>query len=280
MLAYPQDCNKYYSCFNGYAYLQQCPNNLHWSTLTYRCDYPSIANCQLSALPIPADPQIPSTSTLIPSLVGEVVYQAQPNDCSKYFKCQAWACPTNYHWNALTEKCDFPHKARCPFMVGVTDKVIGLKQPAAVGLEANSVNLFTQLYPNDCNKYYQCQAMSCPLNYHWNYRSQHCDLPQLAQCPFKPLMPVEVETTTVSVPTAFTPPPTSAIPTQPNVNGPTECVDCVQMCDGSLNLQYLPHPYDCHKFIQCNGWSFIHTCPDNLFWNAKLNTCDRICVTN
>ncbi|KAM7357118.1 uncharacterized protein ACRADG_002609 [Cochliomyia hominivorax] len=270
MLPYPADCSKYYTCLNGYAYLQQCPNNLHWSQLTYRCDYPAVAKCQSTSTEIPIPPK-PTTPNLVATFTGEISYQLHANECTKFYKCEVMSCPAFYYWNSLIEKCDFPHNVHCPFQPG--------QLTASTDVEAKPIvsDIFTQLYPNDCGKYYQCQTLSCPNSYHWNVHLQKCDLPQLAQCPYQEQLPAVVDTSTAMIPTAFTAPPTPVVTSASNAVTDNICPECVQLCDGFLH-HYLPHPNDCHKFIQCNGWSFIHTCPDNLFWNAKLNTCDRICV--
>lgn len=284
MLPYPQDCSKYYSCLNGLAYLQQCPSNLHWSTLTYRCEYPDKAKCQTAAASVtpitPVQPITPVSPDLTPSVIGEMSYMSHKSDCTKYYRCQSMSCPALYHWNSLTLRCDFPHNAHCPFAPGGIGAQLQIPTTSLAG------EIFTIFYPNDCTKYYLCQTVACTNNLHWNLRRQKCDLPELAQCPYQPQLPVIADTTTTTydiVPTAFTAPPTplavtGTVPSNVITEDPSSiCPDCAQRCVGNLH-HYLPHPFDCHKFIQCNGWSFIQTCPDNLFWNAKLNTCDRVCV--
>lgn len=276
MLPYPQDCSKYYSCLKGFAYLQQCPNNLQWSTLTYRCDYPEVAKCQAS---VPPTPSIPATTPSIPLLPNsnEIIYDLYPLDCNKYYKCQLTNCPTGYYWNIQTQLCDFPHLTSC------SNNMVR-PQLALSQVPLGSSELKFLPHANDCGKYYECQAFSCPVNYHWSALHQQCTLPQLANCIYSPDIPLLTPTpaTTTASPssiTAYTAPPTSGvtIPMPTTMIAPGVCVECFQLCEDSLH-QYRPYPYDCHKFVQCNGLAFIHTCPDNLFWNAKLNTCDRYCV--
>ena len=279
MLPYPHDCSKYYSCLKGYAYLQQCPNNLQWSTLTYRCDYPDVAKCQTS-LPIPNIPPTYPTAGVssipVPPNPNEIIYELYPLNCAKYYKCQLRSCSPGYYWNSLTQRCDFPHLTLC------SNNISGPQSEVSTLPLATSEIKYLP-YPNDCSKFYDCQAMTCPTNYHWSVLHQQCTLPQLASCIYSPdvplLTPVPTAIPSTAI-TAFTAPPTSATiaPTPAIPIGPSTCAECSQLCADSLH-QYLPYPYDCHKFVQCNGLAFIHTCPDNLFWNVKLNTCDRYCVS-
>ncbi|KAI8040744.1 hypothetical protein M5D96_006687, partial [Drosophila gunungcola] len=44
----------------------------------------------------------------------------------------------------------------------------------------------------------------------------------------------------------------------------------------SSGNSYLPHPTNCHKFIQCsNGNEFIMDCPANLYWDYQNLACSR-----
>ncbi|TMW39383.1 hypothetical protein DOY81_015537 [Sarcophaga bullata] len=240
MLPYPHDCSKYYSCLKGYAYLQQCPNNLQWSTLTYRCDYPDVAKCQ-TALTKPNTP--PSTylpSAGIPSIPvqtnpNEIIYELYPLNCDKYYKCQ------------LKRLFLRPQSDISPLPLATSE-------------------LKYLPYRNDCSKFYECQAMTCPTNYHWSVLHQQCVPPQLASCTNSPDVPLLTPAATAlpsTAITAFTAPPTSSIiaPTPATPTDPGDCAECFQLCANSLH-QYLPYPYNCHKFIQCNGLAFIHTCPE------------------
>ncbi|XP_053681454.1 uncharacterized protein LOC128732293 [Anopheles nili] len=42
-----KDCGKFYKCYDGRAYLIQCPTGQHWSVRYDRCDYPKVAKCTI-----------------------------------------------------------------------------------------------------------------------------------------------------------------------------------------------------------------------------------------
>ncbi|XP_073841569.1 uncharacterized protein [Musca autumnalis] len=194
-----------------------------------------------------------------------------PQDCAKYYSClngMAYpeACPGNFLWNPLNQLCDRPENVVC-------------LQPTVIPTpDTDSTHSYTyyQPYPNDCSRYYKCEAQICPPGYYWNSYKHQCDLPQLAQCPFAAAPVVPATSYTPIVPTAGT--VQQSTPTV-NLNGGELCDECASWCLGQGHI-YLPYPQDCRKFIQCNGLAFIHKCPDQLLWNDKLKTCDRFCVRN
>lgn len=44
-LSHETDCNKFYKCFNGRAFMMECPTQQEWSDELQRCDYHQFANC-------------------------------------------------------------------------------------------------------------------------------------------------------------------------------------------------------------------------------------------
>jgi len=46
--SHPVSCRKFYKCYNGRAYLMDCPAAEHWSVKLDRCDYPNIAKCKIT----------------------------------------------------------------------------------------------------------------------------------------------------------------------------------------------------------------------------------------
>jgi hypothetical protein len=44
-LSHEIDCKKFYKCFNGRAFLMECPESQEWSDELQRCDYHQFANC-------------------------------------------------------------------------------------------------------------------------------------------------------------------------------------------------------------------------------------------
>ncbi|KAH8322834.1 hypothetical protein KR059_008717 [Drosophila kikkawai] len=108
-------------------------------------------------------------------------------------------------------------------------------------------------YPNDCNRYYEKSLMSCPPNFHWNDLLKRCEIQTLGGCVFND---------------------TQWDSTSPPV---TEAVNLPAICDKKLG-QLIPYPGDCTRFIHCDYLPFVKTCPQYLFWNSLLLTCDKICV--
>lgn len=212
-----------------------------------------------------------------------------PGDCTKYYSCMnglayPQKCPGIFHWSRLASRCEYPEKAMCPWQLveatmpitAATLPIVATPSPVAASISDSVYHL----YPNDCNRYYKCEAVACPNNYHWNYQKQQCDFPHLAHCPFRPTTPV-IPTAPTAPPTAATAPPTAATASPTALpTGTTEaCIECTHWCLGQGHI-YLPYPGDCRKFIQCNGLAFIHNCPNDLLWNDKLKTCDRFCIVN
>ena len=46
-LPHTKDCNKFYKCANGRAFMIQCPKGQHWAVRVNRCDYPKVAKCKV-----------------------------------------------------------------------------------------------------------------------------------------------------------------------------------------------------------------------------------------
>ncbi|KAH8270092.1 hypothetical protein KR018_003967, partial [Drosophila ironensis] len=105
-------------------------------------------------------------------------------------------------------------------------------------------------YPSDCNKFIQCGdgeefVMKCPPNLYWDYQNYYCG-----------------EDKSVCY---------NSIPSEKPEENP---------CSGGE--PYVAHATDCTKFIQCShGRPFEKQCPENLFWNPRLNVCgwsDEYCT--
>ncbi|XP_034483157.1 probable chitinase 10 [Drosophila innubila] len=193
MLPYPNDCRKYYTCLNGLGYAHQCPDNFYWSQLTYRCDFKQYSNCDKSI-----DPSEP--------IKQHEHYSPYPGDCSRYYKTQTLSCPDNYHWNALSQRCDLPQFAGClsptsssiipswnnnftpivptaatpPTLIQTTVRP-GHRLPINPEyLCINAVGMKYLPYPGDCQKFIYCgpttNVLYCPDGLYWNRYSQSCDI--------------------------------------------------------------------------------------------------------
>ncbi|XP_061393238.1 mucin-2-like, partial [Musca vetustissima] len=85
----PNDCNKFYTCFQNLSYLQICPAGLYFDTVLNVCNYRHMVNCPVTT---------PSTSTPNPtpthSPKPEDCYRLpggtfvrDPSDCNVYYVC-------------------------------------------------------------------------------------------------------------------------------------------------------------------------------------------------
>ncbi|KAH8380344.1 hypothetical protein KR009_010131 [Drosophila setifemur] len=97
MLPYPNDCRKYFACFRGQAIEKQCPANLFWSQMTYRCDYREYASCKNDDFP----DQSP------------VQFAPFPGDCRRYYEISVHICPENSHWSPTYQRCVDAQIAGC-----------------------------------------------------------------------------------------------------------------------------------------------------------------------
>ncbi|TDG47655.1 hypothetical protein AWZ03_005953 [Drosophila navojoa] len=191
MFAYPNDCRKYYACVNGLAYLHQCPENLYWSQLTYRCDYRQYAKCE--NMPYPEQTQ----------------YSAYPGDCGRYFETRLLSCPNNYHWNDQYKRCDPPQIAGCrptpPLSTQIPFEPTAATPPAVIkptiqpehnapidpqSLCIAAAGQLTYLpYPGDCHKFIQCgptaSVLTCAIGLYWNRSTQSCGSSQIDCQPYE-----------------------------------------------------------------------------------------------
>ncbi|KAH8379415.1 hypothetical protein KR009_004803, partial [Drosophila setifemur] len=117
-----------------------------------------------------------------------------------------------------------------------------------------------QPYPRNCQRYYEIRLRSCQSGFQWNPRMQRCEPQTLGVCSSLNPRPI-----TATPPPTPTPPPTSNAPNLSTI------------CDHKMG-QLIAYPGDCSRFIQCDYLPFVKICPEYLFWNAKLLTCDKICV--
>ncbi|KAI8040742.1 hypothetical protein M5D96_006685 [Drosophila gunungcola] len=187
MLPYPNDCRKYYTCQKGQAFEHQCPENLFWSQITYRCDYREYSNCNSF------DPPKPSNG---------VSYSPFPGDCSRFYETRVLRCEQNYQWSDQYQRCVAPQYASCqgfpmpyppPSTIAPIDPIPTAATPPSASwtsaeteflpidphaLCKNSVSNAYIPYPNDCHKFIHCgptaTVLTCPGNLYWNPSKLSC----------------------------------------------------------------------------------------------------------
>ncbi|XP_015590269.1 peritrophin-1 [Cephus cinctus] len=102
-------------------------------------------------------------------------------------------------------------------------------------------------HPDNCSMFYKCDwgsaiLFECPEELHFNSELQVCDWPWQARCD----------------------------------SSWTRCPRPQPRCPAHHTRPiYLPHPYLCDHFYQCNwGNPLLQTCPAGLHFNPRLNVCD------
>lgn len=117
-------------------------------------------------------------------------------------------------------------------------------------------SIVVQPYPNDCRRFIETRLLSCPPAFYWNNLNQECQLQPTGSClaehPSTELTP--------------RPPPPTRIPE-----------NLSEVCYKKMG-HLVPYPGDCTRFIQCDYLPFVMICPEYLYWNSKLHTCDKVCV--
>lgn len=201
LLAYPNNCRKYYTCLNGLAHAHECPDGYYWSQLTYRCDAMKYSNCKDTG----------NSDQNLPLVQPSVQYQAYPNDCSRYVETRVQRCPDNYHWNSRSRRCDLPQLAGCAFppageawnpsnpiypIVPTAATPPSITQPELptvvpdfslpidpAYLCKNAGNTKYLPYPGDCHKFIYCgpivSVLTCPVGLYWHQNEQSCSVVEI-----------------------------------------------------------------------------------------------------
>ncbi|KAH8239749.1 hypothetical protein KR032_007555 [Drosophila birchii] len=195
MLPYANDCRKYYICQNGQAIELQCPPNLYWSQLTYRCDRKELSICQPNE---PANPINPFSSVIT------VQYNSFPGDCSRFYMSTVLSCEDNLQWSDQYQSCVAPHLARCNAFPPVSPPYPGtptwpngptaatppsydgytvVSSPLPIDPNAVCGNSLTNAYipyPGDCQKFIYCgptaSVLNCPANLYFSASTQSCNV--------------------------------------------------------------------------------------------------------
>ncbi|XP_053686225.1 probable chitinase 10 [Sabethes cyaneus] len=145
------DCTKFQKCFDGRAYVLDCPPGQHFGVKINRCDFPQFAQCLQSKRKsiskrevkysdeeydynydeddLPLDPS-EWTDEQREMVVGvndfrcprlddpeTPVHLTHPKDCGKFYKCYGGrayliVCPAGQHWSVRFDRCDYPKVAK------------------------------------------------------------------------------------------------------------------------------------------------------------------------
>uniref|UniRef100_A0A336MAW2 CSON014567 protein n=1 Tax=Culicoides sonorensis TaxID=179676 RepID=A0A336MAW2_CULSO len=114
-LEHDYDCSKFYKCYNGRAFLMDCPGGTWWDPVYDNCGEKrgicmkrSIKAFSLfsdESCPIKDDPANP-------------IHFPHPFECNLFFKCAngqkvLMECPPDLHWSIATDRCERPEDANC-----------------------------------------------------------------------------------------------------------------------------------------------------------------------
>ncbi|KAH8404492.1 hypothetical protein KR222_006622, partial [Zaprionus bogoriensis] len=115
-------CNNYYICYYGQALLQSCSAELHWNSVTAKCDLPERAQCTLldqTVAPVapPADSSNISNELINCPAYGQHLYPHMRR-CEFFIYCvKGYAtlqqCPFYYYFDVVTKSCQWSRTAVC-----------------------------------------------------------------------------------------------------------------------------------------------------------------------
>ncbi|KAH8379918.1 hypothetical protein KR009_008073, partial [Drosophila setifemur] len=124
-------CSKYYICYYGQAILQECSSQLHWNTMTGKCDVPERAQCTLGAqgeVELGGSSSPSANSNFGPSAAlssdlihcpayGQHLYPHMQR-CEFFIYCvkghaSLQRCPFYYFFDISTKSCQWSRTALC-----------------------------------------------------------------------------------------------------------------------------------------------------------------------
>ncbi|XP_071524586.1 uncharacterized protein [Panulirus ornatus] len=310
--AHPADCHSYVKCSNGRPYVKHCAANLHFNELLGGCDFPSLAQCNVTkryeevgcSLEVIGQGSGGSSGDVDPSMECDCDCCMKPHkDCTKYYECKedgsayVMQCSEGLVFNPNIESCDYPTNYECP-------------KPPTCECQCR--------YPVDgeCNAYYQCkdgeaQKFYCPNDLLFDPDTTVCDYKENVDCGNTATLPPPGDCTVTThdnhedckywaanngcqcaisdgdcswqVYVARTCPRSCGCPgnnTQPPPPSRPDfpCVDC------SSDQLFFQHPTNCRKFIKCSPYGPQEIpCPAGTVWDQNKLTCNEehstACVT-
>ncbi|XP_071951453.1 sushi, von Willebrand factor type A, EGF and pentraxin domain-containing protein 1-like isoform X2 [Antedon mediterranea] len=122
MFGHPLHCSQFIQCkYYGY-HKRRCPNGLHWNENIRRCDWPSIAKCDIISVPVNEDEEKKAEEKRVIDTFCEgkrFGYFPHPFDCAKFVLCHVQGhrrvrtCPKGTKWHAQKTVCDHEHLVDC-----------------------------------------------------------------------------------------------------------------------------------------------------------------------
>lgn len=105
LLSHPTNCSRYFECSDMRPSVEECPDDLHFSSVLNKCVEPEEAQC---------DPMYCSKfdNPRRPKLL------ADPANCAAFYKCHngqpvPMHCPTNLYFSVERDRCEFRFDVEC-----------------------------------------------------------------------------------------------------------------------------------------------------------------------
>lgn len=186
-----KDCTKFYHCSMGIWYTKDCPEGLHFSESTNRCDWPSTSGCSKS--------QDNQNCCSVP-------FKPNPLDCKSFYQCYSdgeWVlrqCSGSYEYNVRTDRCEPAEVAGCSSTFERTHETSSIpsvrplptttsRTTSAITSKPRTCVHENSMYPNlsDCSKYQICSGgylvdRDCPSDLHFSVPNARCIEKSQAKC--------------------------------------------------------------------------------------------------
>ncbi|XP_065085730.1 uncharacterized protein LOC135707776 [Ochlerotatus camptorhynchus] len=156
-LPHATDCGRFQKCFDGRAYILNCPPGQEFGPKLNRCDYPQYAQCSL-----------PKRKNMSKLLSKAVKY----DDYYDYYSDEEY----------LLQSSEWTDEQR-EMIAGVTD--------SRCTITDDNEHPMHLTHKKDCGKFYKCYdgrayLIQCPAGQHWSVRFDRCDYPKVAKCTIRP----------------------------------------------------------------------------------------------
>ncbi|XP_054724402.1 chondroitin proteoglycan 2-like isoform X1 [Uloborus diversus] len=184
LLSHPTECEKFYVCDSGNAFLQNCPTGLHFNLKLGACDFPEIVQCDTGFTRSPLG-KIKEEGSVCPS--GKSVLLPHHQECEKFITCEKGvahlqSCPKGLHFNPKKQICDYPNEAGC---LNSIQRAPGFPTPFCPSFNGKIPIFFR--HQTNCSVYYMCSnglayEFTCPARLHFNLRKRSCDYESDANC--------------------------------------------------------------------------------------------------
>ncbi|KAF9814304.1 hypothetical protein SFRURICE_015241 [Spodoptera frugiperda] len=225
--------------------------------------------------------------------------------CDKFYKCTngkavAYQCPDNLLYDAVAERCEWPHEVNCgnrPISDGNDCNGIDVSQAPPSSTTSRPINEGTcNCRPDEapsicaangsdgvlvahenCNQFYKCDnekpvALYCFGNLLYNPYTEQCDWPENVDCGDR-VIPNPGQTPAPGPGPSPSPTPSPSTPGSGTCNCRPDEAPSICAVDGSDGV--LVAHENCNQFYKCdNGKPVALYCFGNLLYNPYTEQCD------